>query len=270
MRRSKDGQSDPVKAPAAVRQAMLARTVVRDGFLSVARIAPEFGVSGMTIRRDLEALEQKGVLQRTHGGAVARRQRQGETYEAEEPLFRQREQRHAAAKARIAAAAAALMAPGETIALDVGTTVLALARELAGRADLNIFTNSLPCAIVLAAGRSSVQLLGGRLRGPELAVVGPMAVAQVGQYHFDRVFIGVAGVTSEGFFDYALEDTEVKRALIAHADEVVVLCDASKFQRRSLAKVCDLRDCRILVTDARPRGRLASRLRTAHVDLLIA
>jgi len=258
------------RLPAGVRQARLAEIVGREGFVSVAAIAELLGVSGMTIRRDLEALELRGLLTRTHGGAMAPESRRREVYDDVEPIFERRRRKNASAKALIAAAAAALVGEGETLARDVGTSVLALAAELAGRTGLRIFTNSLPAALTLTRGGSQVYLLGGQLRAPEMALIGPVARAQAGAYYFDRVFLGVAGVTEAGCFDYSLEDTEVKQAFIEHARQVVVLCDSSKFDHRALARVCDLGRCQLLITDAPPPAHLAAALAEAGVELRIA
>src|SRR6266481_1759739 len=107
--------------PASARRARLAGLIEREGFVSVADSAAHLGVSTMTVRRDLLALESRGLLQRTHGGAIASERRRHEIFDAEEPLFERRKRKNAAAKAVIAVAAARQIGPGETIALDVGT-----------------------------------------------------------------------------------------------------------------------------------------------------
>ena len=257
------------RLPAGARQARLAEIVGRHGFITVADIAQTLGVSAMTIRRDLEILEERGILKRTHGGAVATEADNHEVFDAEEPMFKQRQRRNAAAKARIAAAAAQLIGPSETVALDVGTSVLALSKELVGRSDLRIFTNSLPAAITLTSGRSPIYLLGGQLRGPELAVIGPVATSQVTDYYFDRVFIGVSGIIESGLYDYTLEDTEVKRAFIERARQVVVLCDSTKFDRRSLAQICGLDRCHVIITEAPPPSHLARAFKANKIELIV-
>lgn len=271
--RQSDGEAGRILAGA--RQARIAEIVERVGFVSVAEVAATLGVSGMTIRRDLERLEARGLLTRTHGGAMAMAERsdspaRDEIYDAEEPAFERRRRRNATAKARIAHSAAALVGPGETVALDVGTSALALAEELVARDDLRIFTNNLRAAVTLTRSRSPIYLLGGQLRGAELAVVGPAATAQVNDYYFDRVFLGVSGVTEAGYFDYALEDSEIKRAFIARARQVVVLCDGSKFDHRALARICGLGEAHMVVTDRAPPSHLQRAFDQAKVELRIA
>ena len=259
-----------VRLPAAERQLRLTEALERHRFVTVTEAAALLSVSGMTVRRDLKVLEQRGVLQVTHGGAVRTRGRDNTILDVEEPLFQKRQLVQADEKRRIAKTAAALIKPGQTVALDVGTSVLALARELASRSDIHLFTNSLPVANTLAHARSPVYLLGGQIRSPELAIVGSIALAQVKDFRFDIAFIGVSGVTSAGFFDYAIEDTQIKRAFIQRSKQVVVLCDASKFGHRALATIGRLDCCHCLITDARPTGAISKALARARVRVEIA
>jgi DeoR/GlpR family transcriptional regulator of sugar metabolism len=263
-------QSAESRLPAGARQARLLEMLARSGFLSVAEAAERMGVSAMTIRRDLEALEGRGVLNRTHGGAVAIQGRRIEVFDAVEPVFEQRRRRQAGAKSKIAAAAAALIGPNETIALDVGTSVLALAKELFGRADLKFLTNNLPAAMTLSGGSSPVYLLGGQLRGPEMSVIGTAASEQARNYYVDRAFIGVSGVIEGGFYDYSLEDSDVKRAFIERARQVVALCDSSKFDHRAMARICELKQVHLVVTESAPPAHLADALREAGTVVLVA
>jgi DeoR family glycerol-3-phosphate regulon repressor len=258
------------RLPAGVRQARLIQALSRNSFVSVADQAERMGVSSMTIRRDLEILEARGVLNRTHGGAVAIPGRRLEVFDAVEPVFEQRRRRQAGAKSRIAAAAAGLIGTNETIALDVGTSVLALAKELAGRAGLRFFTNNLPAALTLSPGPSPVYVLGGQLRAPEMAVIGASASEHARNYYFDRAFIGVSGVIEGGFYDYSLEDSDVKRAFIERARQVVALCDSSKFDHRAMARICELKQCHVVVTESPPPPHLAQAFRDAGTEVVVA
>ena len=256
------------RVPAGARHARILGLVNRNGFVSVSEIAESFSVSDMTIRRDLWALEDKGMLQRTHGGAVGIGRR--EVFDAAEPAFSSRRRQNAAAKAAIARKAAQLIGVRESIGLDVGTSTLALAEEIAGRQDITVFTGSLYAAAVLGRRNCPVHVLGGLLRAPELSVVGPNPIRQIMQFYVDKLFLGVSGVTEAGFFDYSPEDTEIKRAFIEQAERVVVLCDSSKFDHRSVSKVCDLGRAATIVTDSAPPGHLADALARASVEILIA
>jgi DeoR/GlpR family transcriptional regulator of sugar metabolism len=258
------------KMPAEVRRARIVASVERAGFVSVSSLAGELGVSHMTIRRDVSLLESRGKFQRTHGGAIAGERLSKLGYDEDEPAFEQRMRRHAAAKSAIAKAAAALIGQSESVGLDVGTSVLALATAIGGRDDLRIFTNNLRAALSLARSGSEVYMLGGKIRGAEYSIVGSGAVDQLHSHFLDRVFIGVSGVDGSGLYDYSPEDTEVKRALMANAGRVVVLCDASKFGRRALARVAPLNAVSTLVTDGPPPDDIAAELDRHGVEVVLA
>jgi DeoR family glycerol-3-phosphate regulon repressor len=255
---------------AAARQARLEEMIIQRGFITVAETAATFNVSEMTVRRDLARLQQRGVVARAHGGATSGPPAGQTTYDPDEPPFTSRRQKNREAKLRIATAAAALVAPGDALGLDVGTTALALADRLADTSGLRIFTNSLRAASALAESDHQLYVLGGQVRELERSVFGAMACAQLRQFWLDRVFIGVGGLTPEGVYDFAIEDTEVKRVYIERAREVVLLCDASKFGHRSLARVCELSEANILVTDAAPPQHLAEALKSAGVRVIVA
>ena len=258
------------RMPAGARQSLILDVVEMDGFVSVSQIASNLSVSEMTIRRDLVALEERGLLARTHGGAVSAATSPREVFDLEEPAFKRRRHRNAREKTAIAQAAASLIGPSETIGIDVGTSTLTLAEAIVERPDLRVFTNSLRAAMVLSASKSPVYVLGGEVRNPEQSVVGSRAVGELANYNLDRVFIGVSGLIEAGFFDYSVEDSEVKRAFIARAGQVVILCDSSKFDHRSLARVCDIAGADIVVTDAPPPAHLARALSAAEVEVIVA
>lgn len=264
------GGGDWSRMPAGARQSLILDVIDRNGFVSVSRFAIDLGVSEMTVRRDLVMLAERGLLARTHGGAVSSAVSPREIFDFEEPAFKSRRHRNAREKTAIAIAAATLIGPGETIGIDVGTSTLTLAEAIVGRTDLRVFTNSLRAAMMLSASKSPVYVLGGEVRNPEQSVVGSRAVGELENYNIDRVFIGVSGLIEAGFFDYSVEDTEVKRAFIARAEQVVILCDSSKFDHRSLARVCELSGADILVTDAQPPAHLARALAAAEIDVVIA
>lgn len=240
------------------------------GTASVVEIAAALGVSEMTVRRDLVELEQAERLTRVHGGAVARPAADPVVMDHEEPSFAARLERRGEAKARIAATAFSLIAGHRTIALDVGTTTFVLADLLKGLTHAKIFTNSLRIANVLVDSEPDVYLPGGRLRGEERSIGGPMAITQFESLWFDVALIGVSGVTSEGLFDYSPEDTEMKRVYLRRAGTKIVLCDSSKFRRMSLVKVGAFSEVSMLITEAPPPPDVAAALARDGVDVRIA
>jgi DeoR family glycerol-3-phosphate regulon repressor len=263
-----DMEFDPPRMPAGARHARILDLVDRNGFVSVSDAAESFAVSDMTIRRDLWALEDKGLVVRTHGGAIGVGRK--EVFDVVEPAFSSRRRRNATAKAAIARAAARLIGPRESIGLDVGTSTMALAEEMAGRQDIAVFTNSLHVAATLGRSSCPVHVLGGVVRGPELSVVGSNPPRQMQQFYLTKLFLGVSGAIEDGFFDYSPEDTEVKRAFMGQAEQVIALCDSSKFDHRSVVKICELSQVAIVVTEAPPPQHLADALTRAGTEIIVA
>lgn len=257
----------PARRPGA-RQARILDLLARAGFLSVGDIAAATGISTITVRRDLVELAGRGALQRTHGGAMALRNGEAEVFDAFEPAFDARRRRNSAGKAAIARAAADLVKPGFTIALDVGTSALELARHLGQVGEIKIVTNNLRAASLLASSPHAVYLPGGRVRGKELSVYGSVTAEQIRAYWFDIAFIGVSGVTEGGLFDYSPEDTEIKRLYMERARQVVALCDVQKFGHLSMVKVAELSQMHVLVADAPPPEALAVALGKAKVRVI--
>jgi DeoR/GlpR family transcriptional regulator of sugar metabolism len=258
------------RIPAQLRHQQIMSAFHQNGFISVTDIAARIGVSTMTIRRDLVLLEREGRITRTHGGAIAAMDAARGSVDDEESIFDRRLAKNAAAKSAIARVAATLVGPSLSVGLDAGTTILTAAQMLAGRTDLRIFTNNLRAALALAGTGSPVYLLGGEVRVPELSVVGSAAIKILKSHFLDLVFVGVSGIDDNGLYDFSPEDTEVKRAFVDSASRVVVLCDASKFGQRALARIDALEAVDVLITDQAPPPRLAAALRDSKVVVMVA
>ena len=170
--------------------------------MTVAEIARELDVSEMTIRRDLAHLEEQKVATRTHGGAIATERRRNRSIDLEEPSFDARNDVNADAKSAIAATAARISRAHQTVGLDVGTTATRLARHLHDREELKIFTNNLRAAMILSDSAHWVYVPGGQVRAMENSLCGSIAVEQLRNYWLDHVFVGVSGITDDGFHDY--------------------------------------------------------------------
>ncbi len=220
-------------------QIVRARRAVR-----VDELQAELGVSLATIRRDLNELATAGGLRRVHGGAVAVDQG------VIEPVFDAKAAEAADEKRRIARAALERIAPGDTLFLDSGSTVLELARLLDGRADLTIVTNSLPVAVELVGTGPRLILLGGELRPLSQALVGPLTRYLLSELYFDRAFLGTLGLS----IDAGLTTTDpaeafTKELVLERAREVVLLADSRKLGSRSFAHAGRLEQVDVLVTD---------------------
>ena len=216
--------------------------VQQAGQLGVVQLAELTGTSEMTVRRDLELLADQKMLERYRGGARSL------TLRGEEPPFAVRTHESADAKRRIAEAVAALIADGEAVVIDSGTTCLEVARLLAGRR-LTIMPMSLHAANSLT-GAPQLRLLlpGGEPRPGELAMTGPLATASLAALRFDTAVLGCCGLTADGLTAYDLEDAAIKRAIIASAHRVVAVAEPAKFCRTALAFVAPVAALSMVVT----------------------
>lgn len=245
------------------RETVLAHVRSRGGYATIGELVRLTGVSAITIRRDADELASVGLVTRSRG-AIRLLERTGVTIE---PSFLRRTSANATAKQDIAHAAATLVMPGSTIAIDTGTTTLAFSQLLTAVEGLTIVTSSLVVA-TQTAERHTVHVLAGRVRPGELSLIGPQAYASARDLSLDQVFLGAAGV-AEHVYDYSLDDAYTKRGLIAHAKEVILLCDASKFDTRAAAFVCELGQVSTLVTNATPSAQLTQRLANDDVKVLV-
>jgi DeoR family glycerol-3-phosphate regulon repressor len=253
-----------------VRKERIGQMIRSQGFMSSTALAELFQVSEMTIRRDLAELEMRGEIQRTHGGAVTEETALSSGKEPREPFFDERHSINHEAKVRIAKAALAQIKPAQAIALDVGTTTFELARLIGPEMGVRIFTNNLRIANARSERNGEIYLFGGRLREKEMSLCGSVAVEQARRLWFDIVFIGVSSVTSEGIFDYSIEETELKRVFMERATRRIVLADSSKFDEMSLVQVSGLQQFDVLICEAPPPAALAASLAAAGVEVVVA
>jgi DeoR/GlpR family transcriptional regulator of sugar metabolism len=204
--------------------------------VTVAELEMRFGVSPMTARRDLDELERRGVVRRTHGGAVL------PTIAAHEDSFSQRLTEAEPAKRRLADEAVADLAPGESVFLDSSTTTYYVARRIAELdIPLTVLTNSLPVMeLLFSSGRAELEVvgIGGTLRRLTRSFVGPYAVRTVQGHYADRLFLSVKGVAESGALtDADPLEAEVKRAMIGQAARATLLIDRPKLAVRGLSVI---------------------------------
>jgi len=214
--------------------------------LSVQKLASHLQMSEVTVRRDLVEMEQKGLIVRKRGWAFL-------PGLGIEPLFNQRMKQNADLKQRIAAYAAEQVCEGEVIALDVGTTITELAKELLRKQNITVFTFSFQAASVLSQSNLNLYLVGGNLRRTEMSLVGSITRDTIMKFHFDRFFMGVAGLSKDnGPTDFNLEEAEIKRAFVERSKHVVALADKTKIGLTSLVKVCEYDEIDEIVTNDVP------------------
>ncbi|TAN38629.1 MAG: DeoR/GlpR transcriptional regulator [Verrucomicrobia bacterium] len=234
---------------AQLRELVRARRVVR-----LQEICRELAISTATARRDLEELEKRGELRRVHGGAVSVESR------LEEPLFDDKTAVAAREKQHIAEAALELIKPGETVYLDGGSTVLALARLLRDRTNLTVVTNSLRAASELGGAGPRLILVGGELRRLSQTVVGPLTRAVLEELHVDRAFMGTMGFGTEGLTTTDTGEAFTKELVMRRAREVVLLADSSKAGKILFARSGRLEQVNRLITDKRLAAEWAKEL----------
>lgn len=235
------------------------------GVVSVRELALRFEVSSITIIRDLQELEQQGLIRRVHGGAISLR---GASYE---PPFIAREARQSDEKRRIAARAVELINDGDSLILDVGTTTLEIARALKGKRNLTVLVTNLRAALELAT-QSAIQVIvvGGRLRASELSMVGHMAEETLRTFQVDKAFIGVGGITIEhGLTEFNFDEAGTKRTMIERARQRIVVADHTKFGKVMLTTVASLTLVDTIITSTEVDAEIVARLRQMGVNVVL-
>jgi DeoR/GlpR family transcriptional regulator of sugar metabolism len=250
---------------AAERHALIVGLVTARGRVGITDVSRRLGVSEMTVRRDLDQLEQEGALRRIHGGAT---RLESGSYE---PPFAARRHTNATAKQHIGADVTTLISDGETVLLDGGTTGVAVAEALLGR-DVTVCALSFRVATVLV-GSATVRLMiaGGLVRPGEQSLVGPAVLRTLEDHRFDSYVMTVSGVSpAAGLTEWNLDDAAIKRAGLHVAARTLVACDASKFGQVAFGRVCGIGDVDIFVTDAALAQIDRGAIQAAGVDLRIA
>jgi len=255
----------PGQVFAEERQRHIARLVEEHGRARVTDLAARFGVSTVTIRKDLEALEQQQRLVRAHGGAVA-------IGRGAERGFDVRERIQPAEKDAIGRAAAEMVVDGESIALDASTTALALARHLKARGSwlhLTVITNGLRIASELAGYPGiTVAMPAGFLRWEALSLVGPLGAGLFEKVNIQKAFMGAAGFALEaGLSDATEEEAQIKRLMVESATEVVGLVDHTKWGRTAFATFCRTADLTAIVSNTGAPEPMVGSLRASGVDV---
>jgi DeoR/GlpR family transcriptional regulator of sugar metabolism len=237
-----------------------------NGKLEITELSGRFGVSEMTVRRDLETLEREGVLKRVRGGAISA------TSRSYEPPFAFRTGRNTEEKTRIGLAAAGMVSEGETVILDVGTTALAVARALQERRNITVLTPSLRVAWLLA-DKPELRLIvtGGIVRPGERSLVGALSERAFENLYCDTFFMGIGGVDElAGFTEFNLDDARVKQQAMGCCRRCLVVADASKLGQVAFARVAAIDEVDALITDSRAEPERLSKLRDAGLEVITA
>ncbi|MBW4027958.1 MAG: DeoR/GlpR transcriptional regulator [Acidobacteria bacterium] len=236
-----------------------------EGRVLVGDIARKLGISQITIRKDLDALQAKGLILRTHGGALP-----AQTGALFDPSIQEKQQRHLQEKQRIATAAAKLVHEGQCVMLDSGTTTTAVAHALKRFHQLTVITNAVNIAAELTGTDFDVILTGGTLRKNSFSLVGPLAEDVLQEMHADILFLGVDGLDLEaGVTTPNVLESRVNRAMVKAARTVVAVCDSTKFNRRSLSRIVSLSEIHHVITDQAASAPIVEALRNHNIQVTL-
>jgi DeoR/GlpR family transcriptional regulator of sugar metabolism len=244
------------------REVILARLLAQ-GHVAVKDLAEEMDSSASTVRRDLRALADEGRLELVHGGAVLAR--------SKDFSFDSKSERNVPAKRAIGKRAAGLVADGDQILIDSGTTCFEMVPFLKARRGLSVIVNSVRHAIELNGPGQKVILLGGQYRPDRMDAVGPMAAASLDRLRGYTAFVGVDGLSMEfGLSAGDIESAELFGLAIRNAREAILLADHSKFLAPSLCKIMDFEAISRVVTDRRPTPAWMEYFESLGIDVLCA
>src|SRR5690242_1104274 len=217
----------------------------RDGRVLVKDLSARFGTSQITIRKDLEILQGRGLVHRTHGGALT-----PPTGALNDLSVQEKEKMHRMEKIRIAQAAIRMVEEGQSVLLDSGTTTLAIARGLRAFRNLTVITNAVNIAAELANSDVEVILTGGTVRKNSFSLVGPLAEETLRQLSADVLFLGVDGFdTKMGLSTPNLLEAKVNKVMVEVARKIVAVCDSSKFGRRAMSNIVPIAAVHQVITD---------------------
>jgi DeoR/GlpR family transcriptional regulator of sugar metabolism len=249
---------------AAGRQLRIRGLLESQEFIDLETICREVGASESSVRRDLSVLEHEGVLKRVYGGALAMQARDHQLD------FAWQSTRNADEKKRIAVLAATLVEDGQTLILDGGTTVAAVARELINRS-LHVVTNSLPIAEVFnEARRIDVTLTGGYLYPRLRAMLGPLCEQMLAGVSADVLVMGIGGISETGFSNSNTMVVGPERKMIEAAKRVIVVADHTKFGRGSVTPLAPLDMADVVISDSGLAMEYRELLRSQDVQVLLA
>ena len=248
------------------RQLILLAFVQAQRSVTVEQLADKLGVTLQTVRRDVQRMADEGLLTRFHGGVRV------PSSTVENIAHQQRENLNTQGKSRIARTVAAAVPNNCSLILNIGTTTEAIARALLHHSGLRVITNNLNVATILSANpRCEVIVVGGVVRGRDQGIVGEAAVDFIRQFKVDIAVIGISGIEADGSLrDYDYREVKVSQTIIAHAREVWLAADISKFNRPAMVAVAKLSQIDRLFTDAPPPEPFPALLAEAQVRYEVA
>ena len=247
------------------RRTQILQIVRSAGRVRVNELATHFNTSAVTIRNDLNALHQRGLVLRSHGGAVL-----PDTILRESPV-NERLKAHSEENRRIGAMAAKLINDGEIIILDSGTTTLEIARQIKKKKGLQIITNGVNIAAELLDARDiQLFIVGGTVRSESASISGRFTEEMFAQFAADKMFLSGAGCDLDfGVSGANLEETMVNRAMLRISREIILVADASKFSKRSMSRITHFSEIDTVISDASLAVDIQEKIRSLGCNLIL-
>lgn len=249
----------------AERRSQIVELITQQRTVTNAELMARFGISIETVRRDLDYLEQQGVLRKVYGGATVN------ISLSAEPEYASRAQTNFQQKNAIAREAAKLIHPGDTVYLGVGTTVQAMVQYLKTVGSFTVFTNALRTAVELSEiPECTVILPGGQVRAKELTLSGFPADENLVHFNVDKAFIGIGGITENGVTDFHIGEARLHRQLALNARQAIALADSSKLGVRAMNNVCSLEQIDLVITDENASRQAVKALEKTGTKVIVA
>ena len=265
------GLAEPITEPsggimADERRSVIMQMIDSSGRVRVQDLARRFNTTSVTIRNDLNELQKRGLLQRSHGGATKPDSRQYES------PFQDRIQSHIEEKRRIGILAASLIQDGDIVILDSGTTTEEIAKQIKNRARLQVITNGVNIANELLGSRGvRTMILGGTLRSDSASIVGRPTEDMLRYLSADKLFMGGAGCDPDfGVSGANLEESMVNKAMLTIAREAILVADASKFDKRSMSRIATFSEIHTVISDSSMPLEIQEKIRSFGCKLLLA
>ena len=248
-----------------VRQKHIVELLTAQGALSIAELAVRLDASMMTIRRDLDALEQEGLVKKMHGGAVLVSGDNGQ------PSYHERSAERQEEKSRIGKAAAGLIKPGAVVLFDAGTTPLAVVGHIPPDLEFTAITTGLMTAAELCSSTSAAVIcVGGNIHPSSYSAINYLAIDMLSRFHADIAFISTKSVlVPDGLFETQLPLIEVKRKMVSISDRAVLLADHSKFTAKAMCLSVPMKDVHTLITDDKLPADVRERLAAMGTELVV-
>lgn len=246
------------------RRQEILRQVDSDGRVSVTHLSQQLGVSEVTIRADLQALADRKLVIRTHGGAISAGEGMVEI------ALAMRRQRQVQEKSRIGEACAAMISDGDAIILDSSSTALAIVQHLKSRRRLTIVTNSLTVAQELRdASGVTVVMPGGTLQPDTDSLIGTDGLEMLRKFNIQKGFFGAHGINwPEGLTDVSADEADVKRVLASMCRQIIAVLDATKWGQVGLASFAQAEEIGTIVTDAQAPDKLVAQARAVGIEVI--